>query len=96
MPPPARGSARAGLLAVLVLTLGTAVAVATEFSLTALERSQVDGHAAQAGDRRARAVQRSWLVCAVPLAVRSWRATSRMRKASRSPRSAQYLVWCGP
>jgi CBS domain containing-hemolysin-like protein len=48
-----------GLLAVLVLTLGTAVAVATEFSLTALERSQVDGHAAQAGDRRARAVQRA-------------------------------------
>ena len=46
-------------LAVLVLTLGTAVAVATEFSLTALERSQVDGHAAQAGDRRARAIQRA-------------------------------------
>ena len=38
----------------------------------------------------------SRLVCAVPLAVRSLRATSRMRKASRSPRSAQYLVWCGP
>ena len=48
-----------GLLAVLVLTLGTAVAVATEFSLTALERSQVDGHAASAGDRRARAVARA-------------------------------------
>ena len=48
-----------GLLAVVVLTLGTAVAVASEFSLTALERSQVDGHAAQAGDRRARAIQRA-------------------------------------
>jgi magnesium and cobalt exporter, CNNM family len=48
-----------GLLAVLALTLGTAVAVATEFSLTALERSQVDGHVAAAGDRRARAVARA-------------------------------------
>ena len=48
-----------GLLAVVALTLGTAVAVATEFSLTALERSQVDGHAAAVGDRRARAVARA-------------------------------------
>jgi CBS domain containing-hemolysin-like protein len=48
-----------GLLAVLALTLGTAVAVATEFSLTALERSQVDGHVAAVGDRRARAVARA-------------------------------------
>ncbi|HXV94708.1 MAG TPA: hemolysin family protein, partial [Pseudonocardia sp.] len=48
-----------GLLALAALTLGTAVAVASEFSLTALERSQVDAHAAQAGDRRARAVQRA-------------------------------------
>ena len=48
-----------GLLAVVALTLGTAVAVATEFSLTALERSQVDGHVAAVGDRRARAVARA-------------------------------------
>jgi CBS domain containing-hemolysin-like protein len=49
----------AGLLAVVALTLGTAVAVASEFSLTALERSQVDGHVAQVGDRRARAIARA-------------------------------------
>ncbi len=48
-----------GVLAVVVLTLGTAVAVASEFALTALERSQVDAHAAAKGDRRARAVQRA-------------------------------------
>jgi CBS domain containing-hemolysin-like protein len=48
-----------GLLAVVALTLGTAVAVATEFALTALERSQVDGHVAAVGDRRARAVARA-------------------------------------
>ena len=48
-----------GLLAVVALTLGTAVAVATEFSLTALERSQVDGHVAAVDDRRARAVARA-------------------------------------
>src|SRR4051812_25408803 len=35
-----------GLLVFVGLTLGTAVAVATEFSLTALERSQVDRHLA--------------------------------------------------
>jgi CBS domain containing-hemolysin-like protein len=48
-----------GLLAVAALTLGTAVSVASEFALTALERSQVDGHAAEVGDRRARSVQRA-------------------------------------
>ena len=48
-----------GLLAVLALTLGTAVAVATEFSLTALERSQVDAHLATVGDRRARTIARA-------------------------------------
>src|SRR3712207_3331859 len=48
-----------GLLAVVALTLGTAVAVASEFSLTALERSQVDSHLATVGDRRARAVARA-------------------------------------
>jgi CBS domain containing-hemolysin-like protein len=48
-----------GLLAVVALTLGTAVSVASEFSLTALERSQVDAHVANVGDRRARSVQRA-------------------------------------
>ena len=48
-----------GLLAVVALTLGTAVAVATEFSLTALERSQVDGNVATVGDRRSRIVARA-------------------------------------
>ncbi|MFR9806940.1 hemolysin family protein [Pseudonocardia sp. RS010] len=48
-----------GLLAVVALTLGTAISVASEFSLTALERSQVDSHEAAVGDRRARAVQRA-------------------------------------
>ncbi len=36
-----------GLLAVAALTLGTAISVASEFALTALERSQVDGHVAE-------------------------------------------------
>ena len=48
-----------GLLAVMALTLGTAVSVASEFALTTLERSQVDAHLAETGDRRARAVQRA-------------------------------------
>ncbi|SDC18555.1 hemolysin family protein [Actinokineospora iranica] len=48
-----------GLLAVIALTLGTALFVAAEFSLTTLERSQVDHHAEQVGDRRALAIQRA-------------------------------------
>jgi CBS domain containing-hemolysin-like protein len=48
-----------GLLAVVALTLGTAVSVASEFALTALERSQVDAHLAAVGDRRARVVARA-------------------------------------
>ncbi len=48
-----------GLLAVVALTLGTAVSVASEFALTALERSQVDAHVAERGDRAARRVQRA-------------------------------------
>jgi len=48
-----------GLLAVAALTLGTAISVASEFALTALERSQVDSHVAEVGDRRAHAVQRA-------------------------------------
>ncbi|AEA25363.1 hemolysin family protein [Pseudonocardia benzenivorans] len=48
-----------GLVAVLALTFGTAVAVASEFSLTALERSQIEAHVAESGDRRAMALQRA-------------------------------------
>ncbi|WP_143186068.1 CNNM domain-containing protein, partial [Saccharopolyspora kobensis] len=48
-----------GLVFVGVLTLGTGLAVAAEFSLTSLERSTVDAHVHAVGDRRARAVQRA-------------------------------------
>ncbi|HZG90181.1 MAG TPA: hemolysin family protein [Pseudonocardia sp.] len=48
-----------GLLAVVALTIGTAISVASEFALTALERSQVDAQVAERDDRRARAVQRA-------------------------------------
>ncbi len=48
-----------GVLAVLGLTLGTALFVAAEFSLTTLERSQIDAHVNSVGDRRARQVQRA-------------------------------------
>ncbi|QUH02746.1 HlyC/CorC family transporter [Saccharopolyspora erythraea] len=48
-----------GLLFVALLTLGTGLAVAAEFSLTSLERSTVDAHVAQVGDRRAQSVQRA-------------------------------------
>ncbi|QUQ66596.1 hemolysin family protein [Kutzneria sp. CA-103260] len=47
------------LLAVLALTLANAVFVMAEFSLTTLERSQVDTHVAHVGDARARAVQKA-------------------------------------
>ena len=46
------------VLAILVLTAGTALFVAAEFSLTALERSTVDAYA-RSGDRRDRYVQRA-------------------------------------
>lgn len=46
------------LLAILALTLGTAVFVAAEFSLTALERSTVDANA-RSGGRRDRFVQKA-------------------------------------
>lgn len=46
------------LLAIVALTLGTAVFVAAEFSLTALERSTVDANA-RAGGRRDRFVQKA-------------------------------------
>ncbi len=48
-----------GMLAVAALTLGTAISVASEFALTALERSQVDAHVAEADDRTARTVQQA-------------------------------------
>ncbi|MET0237430.1 MAG: hemolysin family protein [Kibdelosporangium sp.] len=48
-----------GVLAVIILTLGTAIFVAAEFSLTALERSQVDSHVQRQPDRRAKKVQQA-------------------------------------
>jgi len=45
-----------GILGLIVLTLGTAVFVAAEFSLTTLERSQVDRHVEQVGDARSRVI----------------------------------------
>lgn len=46
-----------GLIGLAALTAGTFVFVAGEFALTALERSTVDAHAQQVGDRRARQVR---------------------------------------
>ncbi len=46
-----------GLLAMAGLTAGTFVCVAAEFALTALERSTVDAHVQQVGDRRAHKVK---------------------------------------
>ena len=46
------------LLAIVVLTAGTALFVAAEFSLTALERSTVDANARN-GDRRDKFVQKA-------------------------------------
>jgi CBS domain containing-hemolysin-like protein len=48
-----------GLVGFVAVTFGTAVFVAAEFSLTSLERSQIDNHVAEAGDRRATIVQRA-------------------------------------
>jgi CBS domain containing-hemolysin-like protein len=48
-----------GVLAVLALTFAAAVFVAAEFSLTTLERSQVDAHVSAVGDVRARLVQKA-------------------------------------
>ena len=48
-----------GVLAVVSLTAAAAVFVAAEFSLTALERSQVDTHVHAVGDRRAKIVRRA-------------------------------------
>ncbi len=46
-----------GLFGLAVLTAGTFVFVAGEFSLATLERSTVDAHVQQVGDRRSRQVQ---------------------------------------
>ncbi|MDQ2636084.1 MAG: CNNM domain-containing protein, partial [Actinomycetota bacterium] len=46
------------IAAIILLTAGTAVFVAAEFSLTALERSTVDANA-RAGDRRDHMVRRA-------------------------------------
>ncbi len=48
-----------GVAAVVLLTFGTAVFVAAEFSLTALDRSQVDSHVRRQPDRRAQNVQKA-------------------------------------
>ncbi|ACU39164.1 HlyC/CorC family transporter [Actinosynnema pretiosum subsp. pretiosum] len=48
-----------GLLAVVALTAGTFIAVAAEFSLTALERSTVESHVAHVGDAKAKAVDKA-------------------------------------
>ncbi|WP_132994193.1 hemolysin family protein [Gordonia zhaorongruii] len=47
------------LIGFLALTLGTALFVAGEFSLTALERSTISDDVARRGDRRAKAVDRA-------------------------------------
>src|SRR5215470_18120666 len=48
-----------GVLALIVLTATMAVFVAAEFSLTALDRSQIDAHVEAVGDQRSRRVQRA-------------------------------------
>jgi CBS domain containing-hemolysin-like protein len=48
-----------GLVAVVALTAGTFIAVAAEFSLTALERSTVERHVAEVGDAKARGIDRA-------------------------------------
>lgn len=48
-----------GLVGFVALTLGTALFVASEFSLTALERSTIDSDVTTRGDRRSRMVQRA-------------------------------------
>ncbi|MBV9314349.1 MAG: HlyC/CorC family transporter [Pseudonocardia sp.] len=48
-----------GVLAVIALTVCAALFAAAEFSLTALERGQVDAHARVVGDRRALWLQRA-------------------------------------
>lgn len=48
-----------GVLAIIALTFGTAIFVAAEFSLTALERSQVESQLRAVGDARAKQVHKA-------------------------------------
>lgn len=48
-----------GVLFFLLLTVATGLAVAAEFSLTTLERSTVDAHVREVGDRRSRIVRKA-------------------------------------
>jgi CBS domain containing-hemolysin-like protein len=48
-----------GLVGFVAVTCTTAIFVAAEFSLTSLERSQVENHLAEVDDRRAKIVQRA-------------------------------------
>ncbi|MFC4003448.1 hemolysin family protein [Prauserella oleivorans] len=48
-----------GLLFVVLLTVGTGLAVAAEFSLTTLERSTIESNVRQVGDRRSKTVLRA-------------------------------------
>jgi len=48
-----------GVLLFVLLTIGTGLAVAAEFSLTALERSTVEANVRQVGDRRSRTVRKA-------------------------------------
>ncbi|QWF85516.1 hemolysin family protein [Amycolatopsis sp. CA-230715] len=48
-----------GVLFFILLTIGTGLAVAAEFSLTALERSTVDANVRQVGDKRSTTVQKA-------------------------------------
>ncbi|WP_165777566.1 hemolysin family protein [Amycolatopsis antarctica] len=48
-----------GVLFFFLLTVGTGLAVAAEFSLTALERSTVDANVRQVGDKRSKTVQKA-------------------------------------
>jgi CBS domain containing-hemolysin-like protein len=49
----------AGVLLFLLLTVGTGLAVAAEFSLTTLDRSTVDANVRQVGDRRATTLRKA-------------------------------------
>jgi len=48
-----------GVVFFFLLTIGTGLAVAAEFSLTALERSTVDANVRQVGDKRSKTVQKA-------------------------------------
>jgi CBS domain containing-hemolysin-like protein len=48
-----------GLVGFVAVTFTTAIFVAAEFSLTSLERSQIDHHVAEVDDRRSKIVQRA-------------------------------------